>query len=179
MVVSDDAIAQLRSHGLNVTAQRLAVLHSVASRPHATADQVAEMARATLGSISRQSVYDTLGTLTDKGLLRRIQPVGSPARFETRVGDNHHHLLCRTCGRVEDVACATGHAPCLEAVDNLGFIIDEAEVVYWGLCPACVDPAEPVDPTSTVRDAARTARRAATSRRSTTPPTTNKTLEMT
>jgi Fe2+ or Zn2+ uptake regulation protein len=127
----------LRNHGLNVTAQRLAVVEAVERQPHATADHVVEAARIQLGAISRQSVYDTLGTLTAKGLLRRIQPEGSGARYETRVGDNHHHVICRSCGRVEDVDCAVGATPCLDAVVDHGFTIDEAEVVYWGHCPAC------------------------------------------
>ena len=128
----------LRQHGIQVTAQRLAVLRAVAGQPHITADGVAEVVRAEIGAISRQSVYDALGLLAEKGLLRRIQPVGSPARFENRVGDNHHHLICRICGRVVDVDCAVGSAPCLTAADDQGFEIDEAEVAYWGRCPECV-----------------------------------------
>ena len=132
-----DATAILRSHGLQVTAQRLAVLRAVAARPHITADGVVEMARTEIGAISRQSVYDALGMLAEKGLVRRIQPIGSPALYEDRVGDNHHHIICRGCGLVVDVDCAVGSAPCLTAADNSGFDIDEAEVVYWGRCPAC------------------------------------------
>lgn len=132
-----DAAAILRSHGLQVTAQRLAVLRAVAARPHITADGVVEMARTEIGAISRQSVYDALGMLSEKGLVRRIQPIGSPALYEDRVGDNHHHIICRGCGIVVDVDCAVGSAPCLTAADNAGFEIDEAEVVYWGRCPAC------------------------------------------
>jgi Fur family ferric uptake transcriptional regulator len=128
----------LRQHGIQVTAQRLAVLRAVSAQPHVTADAVAEVVRAEIGAISRQSVYDALGVLVEKGLLRRIQPVGSPARFEDRVGDNHHHLICRICGRVVDVDCAVGSAPCLTAADGQGFEIDEAEVAYWGRCPECV-----------------------------------------
>ena len=94
--------------------------------------------RAEIGAISRQAVYDALGALTDKGLLRRIQPAGSPARYEDRVGDNHHHLICRTCGRMVDVDCAVGDTPCLTAADDSGYEIDEAEVIYWGRCPECV-----------------------------------------
>ena len=127
----------LRQHGIQVTAQRLAVLRAVSAQPHVTADAVAEVVRAEIGAISRQSVYDALGVLVEKGLLRRIQPVGSPARFEDRVGDNHHHLICRICGRVVDVDCAIGSAPCLTAADGQGFEIDEAEVAYWGRCPDC------------------------------------------
>ena len=132
-----DAAAALRSHGLQVTAQRLAVLRAVAVRPHVTADGVVEIARTEIGAISRQSVYDALGMLAEKGLVRRIQPIGSPALYEDRVGDNHHHLICRGCGVVVDVDCAVGTTPCLTAADNAGFEIDEAEVVYWGRCPAC------------------------------------------
>jgi Fe2+ or Zn2+ uptake regulation protein len=128
----------LRQHGIQVTAQRLAVLRAVGGQPHVTADGVVEVVRAEIGAISRQSVYDALGVLVAKGLLRRIQPVGSPARFEDRVGDNHHHLICRICGRVVDVDCATGTAPCLTAADDMGYEIDEAEVAYWGRCPDCL-----------------------------------------
>ena len=127
----------LRRHGLQVTAQRRAVLRAVSISPHGTADDIAEVARAAIGAISRQAVFDALGVLADKGLIRRIQPAGSPARYEDRVGDNHHHLICRTCGRTVDVDCAVGAAPCLTAADDSGFMIDEAEVVYWGRCPAC------------------------------------------
>ena len=136
--MSADPADLLRQHGIQVTAQRLAVLRAVAGQPHITADGVAEVVRAEIGAISRQSVYDALGLLAEKGLLRRIQPVGSPARFETRVGDNHHHLICRICGRVVDVDCAVGSAPCLTAADGQGFEIDEAEVAYWGRCPDCL-----------------------------------------
>lgn len=135
--MGDAAIELLRDNGLHVTAQRLAVLQAVDASPHSTADQVADLARGHLGSISRQSVYDTLSVLTDKGVLRRIHPEGSAARYESRVGDNHHHIVCRACGRLEDVECAVGHVPCLTAVQDHGFIIDEAEVVYWGHCPQC------------------------------------------
>jgi Fur family ferric uptake transcriptional regulator len=134
----NDPATFLREHGLHVTAQRLAVLRAVAARPHATADEIAELVRAGIGAISRQAVYDALGLLSEKGLIRRIQPAGSPARYENRVGDNHHHLICRSCGETVDVDCAVGSAPCLEAADDLGFQIDEAEVVYWGTCPACL-----------------------------------------
>jgi Fur family ferric uptake transcriptional regulator len=102
-----------------------------------TADAVAETVRAEMGSISIQAVYDVLGVLVDVGLIRRIQPAGSPARFEARVSDNHHHVICRICGRVADVDCAVGSAPCLTAVDDMGYEIDEAEVIYWGRCPEC------------------------------------------
>jgi Fur family ferric uptake transcriptional regulator len=127
----------LREHGLQVTAQRLAVVRAVVARPHSTADDVVAAVTEHIGSISRQAVYDTLGTLTDKGVLRRIQPAGSPARYEDRAGDNHHHLICRSCGELHDIDCAVGETPCLTADDDHGFEIDEAEVVYWGRCPAC------------------------------------------
>ena len=127
----------LRSHGIQVTAQRVAVLQAVSAHPHATADTLVGAVRSAIGTISRQSVYDTLGVLVEAGILRRIQPIGSPALFEDRVGDNHHHLVCRTCARVVDVDCAVGLAPCLQAADDHGFVIDEAEVAYWGLCPQC------------------------------------------
>lgn len=128
----------LRQHGLQVTAQRLAVLRAVAGEPHGTADAVAEAVRAEIGAISRQAVYDALGILADKGLIRRIQPAGSPARYEDRVGDNHHHLICRGCGKMVDVDCAVGEMPCLTAADDAGYEIDEAEVIYWGRCPKCL-----------------------------------------
>ncbi|MCG6927622.1 MAG: transcriptional repressor [Acidobacteria bacterium] len=131
----------LRQHGVQVTAQRLAVLRAVSSRPHGTADEVAELVRSEIGAISRQAVYDALGILVDKGLLRRIQPAGSSARYEHRVGDNHHHLVCRVCGWTVDVDCAVGAAPCLEAAHDAGFEIAEAEVIYWGRCPGCREAA--------------------------------------
>jgi len=128
----------LHRHGLQVTAQRLAVMAAVSRRPHATADEIATIVRGEIGVISRQAVYDALAVLADKGLIRRIQPAGSPARFENRVGDNHHHLICRVCGRTVDVDCAVGAAPCLTPADAAGYEIDEAEVVYWGRCPDCL-----------------------------------------
>jgi len=133
-----DASALLREHGLQVTAQRLAVLRAVAADPHCATDDVYTAVKAELGAISRQAVYDALAALTDKGLLRRIQPAGSLARYETRTGDNHHHLICRTCGQTVDIDCAVGDTPCLTAADDAGYEIDEAEVVYWGRCPQCV-----------------------------------------
>ena len=132
-----DPAGLLRQHGLRVTAQRLAVLKAVSGRPHGTADEIEEFVRAEIGSVSRQAVYDVLGILTDKGLLRRIEPARSPARYEDRVDDNHHHLVCHSCGVTVDVRCAVGATPCLEAADDNGFIVDEAEVIYWGTCPAC------------------------------------------
>ena len=143
----DDPADLLRQRGIQVTAQRLAVLRAVSGRPHSTADAIAEAVRAEIGAISLQSVYDALAVLVGEGLLRRIQPSGSPARFEDRINDNHHHLICRSCGRLVDVDCAVGAAPCLTAADGQGYEIDEAEVVYWGRCPECVAAArEPSDP---------------------------------
>ena len=136
--LSVDNDVLLRRHGLQVTAQRLAVLRAVSDRPHGTADDISNVVRAEIGAISRQAVYDALAALTDKGLLRRIQPAGSPARYEDRIDDNHHHLICRTCGRMVDVDCAVGYTPCLTAADGSGYEIDEAEVIYWGRCPECV-----------------------------------------
>ena len=141
MIVSQgnlwDPADLLRQHGVQVTAQRLAVLRAVSGRPHGTADDVEELVRADIGAVSRQAVYDALGILTETGLIRRIQPARSPARYEDRVDDNHHHLVCRSCGVTVDVACAAGSKPCLEAADDNGFVVDEAEVIYWGTCPAC------------------------------------------
>ena len=127
----------LRQRGYRVTGQRLAVLRAVTAEPHVTADAVAEAVRAELGAISLQAVYDVLAVLADIGLVRRIQPAGSPALFEARVSDNHHHVICRSCGAAADVDCAVGYAPCLTAADDKGYEIDEAEVIYWGRCPQC------------------------------------------
>jgi Fur family ferric uptake transcriptional regulator len=135
--VPTDHSTALREHGIYVTAQRLAVLRAVDSQPHATADVIVRSVRDEIGTVSRQAVYDTLNTLSMLGVLRRFQPMGSPARFESRAGDNHHHLICRSCGRVEDVDCAVGERPCLTASDDHDFEIDEAEVIYWGTCPVC------------------------------------------
>jgi Fur family transcriptional regulator, stress-responsive regulator len=136
--VGTNPIELLRQRGIQVTAQRLAVLRAVAGQPHIAADGVFEAVRAEIGAISLQSVYDALSVLVAAGLIRRIQPAGSPARFEDRVGDNHHHLICRLCGRMVDVDCAAGSAPCLAPVDHKGYEIHEAEVVYWGRCPDCL-----------------------------------------
>lgn len=136
-----DPAELLRRHGMQVTAQRLAVLGAVAEEPHRTAEQIEDVVRAGIGAISRQSVYDALGTLTERGLIRRIQPARSPARYEDRVNDNHHHLVCRGCGLTVDVDCAVGYRPCLEAEDDHGFTIEEAEVIYWGVCPTCREAA--------------------------------------
>jgi Fur family transcriptional regulator, stress-responsive regulator len=135
--VLTDPAGLLRERGYRVTGQRLAVLRAVTGEPHLTADAVAATVRAELGAISLQAVYDVLEVLEDVGLIRRIQPAGSPARFEARVSDNHHHVICRTCGRTADVDCAVGYAPCLTAADDMGFEIDEAEVIYWGRCSDC------------------------------------------
>jgi Fur family ferric uptake transcriptional regulator len=133
---TEDA-ALLRRHGLRVTRKRLAVLRAVSARPHSTTDDISRVVRADIGGVSQQAVYDAVAALTGKGILRRIQPAGSPARYETRVADNHHHLICRTCSRMVDVDCAVGDTPCLTAADDSGYQIDEAEVVYWGRCPQC------------------------------------------
>ncbi|CAN5617897.1 fur family transcriptional regulator FurA3 [soil metagenome] len=135
--LTDQPTDLLRRHGVQITAQRLAVLAAVTDRPHSTTDDVARLVRRTIGAISSQAVYDALGVMTEKGLVRRIQPAGSSARYEARIGDNHHHLVCRVCGRTVDVDCAVGETPCLIAADDEGFEIDEAEVVYWGRCPDC------------------------------------------
>lgn len=127
----------LKNRGVTVTAQRLAVLNAVSRTPHATAEELVDLAKSEIGAISRQSVYDTLNTFVELGLVRRIQPSGSPALYEDRVGDNHHHLICRGCGRVVDVDCSVGAMPCLQAANDNGFEIDEAEVAYWGRCPEC------------------------------------------
>jgi Fur family ferric uptake transcriptional regulator len=135
--VADSVHAQLRSSGLQVTAQRLAVLRAVSAGDHSTAHEIAERVRSEIGKISRQSVYDTLSVLAEHDIIRRIQPAGSPARFEDRVADNHHHLVCRRCGRLADVDCAVGDVPCLTPSDDWRFDVDEAEVIYWGTCPEC------------------------------------------
>lgn len=128
----------LRAVSLRVTRPRVAVLGAVSAAPHADADTIIGAVRTQLGSVSKQAVYDVLAALVEAGLVRRIEPSGSPARFETRVGDNHHHVVCRNCGNIADVDCAVGEAPCLHASNSHGFAIDEAEVIYWGTCPACL-----------------------------------------
>ena len=130
----------LRGADLRVTRPRVAVLAAVHAAPHADTDALIQAVRADLGDVSHQAVYDVLRALTAAGLVRRIEPAGSVARYESRVGDNHHHVVCRTCGVIADVDCAVGDTPCLTASNNQGFAIDEAEVVYWGLCPACFAP---------------------------------------
>jgi len=127
----------LRGAGLRVTRPRLAVLEAVHSHPHADTDSIIGAVRKEVPTVSHQAVYDVLRALTAAGLVRRIQPSGSVARYESRVGDNHHHVVCRSCGVIADVDCAVGEVPCLTAADDQGFTIDEAEVTYWGLCPAC------------------------------------------
>ncbi|WP_228540028.1 Fur family transcriptional regulator [Nocardia sp. XZ_19_385] len=127
----------LRAAGLRVTAPRLAVLNVVHNHPHADTDSILGLVRESVGTVSHQAVYDVLRALTAANLLRRIQPMGSVARYETRVGDNHHHVVCRSCGAIADVDCAVGDAPCLTASNNNGFVLDEAEVIYWGICPDC------------------------------------------
>jgi Fur family transcriptional regulator, stress-responsive regulator len=138
-----EAAALLRERGLLVTAQRLAVLRVVTVRPHTTADDIESIVRDELGAVSRQAIYDSLGTLTDKGLLRRVQPAGSSARYERRVGDNHHHLVCRSCGQITDVDCAATVGACLEPADDSGYEVDEVEITYWGRCPGCVAATPP------------------------------------
>lgn len=138
-----DPTAMLREKSLRVTRPRVAVLSALADHPHADAETIATAARRELGSVSTQAVYDVLHALTEAGIIRRIEPAGSPARYESRVGDNHHHIVCRECGDIADVACAVGEAPCLEASETHGFVVDEAEVTYWGLCPSCATKTNP------------------------------------
>ena len=127
----------LRDADLRVTKPRVAVLKALRERPHADTESIIGLVRGDLGEVSHQAVYDVLRALTNAGLLRRIQPSGTVARYESRVGDNHHHVVCRSCGAIADVDCAVGDAPCLAASDDSGYVIDEAEVIYWGTCPAC------------------------------------------
>ena len=127
----------LRGASLRVTRPRVAVLDAVADHPHSDTDSLVRVVRADLGDVSTQAVYDVLRALTTAGLVRRIEPAGSVPRYESRTGDNHHHVVCRTCGVVADVDCAVGFTPCLTASDDRGFVIDEAEVTFWGLCPQC------------------------------------------
>lgn len=132
-----DAELLLRGAALRVTRPRVAVLTAVYEHPHADTDAIIGAVREDLGEVSTQAVYDVLRALTAAGLVRRIEPAGSVARYESRVGDNHHHVVCRSCGMIADVDCAVGDAPCLTASDDHGYSIDETEVVYWGVCPAC------------------------------------------
>ncbi len=140
MVATSDVEQMLRAAALRVTRPRVAVLAAVHTHPHADTDSIIRAVRDDLPDVSHQAVYDVLRALTATSLVRRIQPAGSVARYEARVGDNHHHVVCRSCGAIADVECAVGHAPCLTASDDSGFAIDEAEVVYWGLCPDCSTP---------------------------------------
>ncbi|WP_028642346.1 Fur family transcriptional regulator [Nocardioides sp. URHA0020] len=137
MPLADDFEQLLRGAGLRVTRPRVAVLGAVRQHPHADTESVIGAVRGDLPDVSHQAVYDSLHTLTAAGLVRRIQPSGSVARYESRVDDNHHHVVCRSCGAIADVDCAVGHTPCLTASDDHGFVVDEAEVVYWGTCPGC------------------------------------------
>jgi Fur family ferric uptake transcriptional regulator len=137
MALPSDFAEQLRKADLRVTRPRVAVLEAVHSRPHADTDTIFTAVRTELPEVSRQAMYDVLNALTDAGLVRRIQPSGSVARYESRVSDNHHHVVCRSCGTIADVDCAVGDAPCLTAASDHGFVLDEAEVIYWGLCPDC------------------------------------------
>ncbi|MEV7041530.1 Fur family transcriptional regulator [Amycolatopsis sp. NPDC051061] len=132
-----DVTTTLRAAGLRVTAPRRAVLTWLAAHPHSTVDEIGTGVRSVLGSVSTQAVYDVLGACAEAGLIRRIELPGHPARFERRAGDNHHHVVCRRCGRTEDVDCVVGAAPCLTPDDAHGFLVDEAEVVFWGVCPGC------------------------------------------
>jgi Fe2+ or Zn2+ uptake regulation protein len=134
---SPTAAEELRGAGLRVTAARVALLETVRHGDHLDVDAIASGVRDRIGHVSLQAVYEALHALTEAGLVRRIEPTGSPARFEGRIGDNHHHVVCRSCGAVADRAVDVGEAPCLTASDDRGFSIDEAEVIYWGLCPAC------------------------------------------
>ncbi|GIJ49272.1 transcriptional repressor [Virgisporangium aliadipatigenens] len=135
--MTSDFETQLRAVSLRVTRPRLAVLAALHDHPHVDTDRVIALVRADHPTVSHQAIYDVLRALTDAGLVRRIQPAGATARYERRVGDNHHHLVCRSCGAIVDVDCATGEAPCLDAPGDHGYVVDEAEVVYWGTCPAC------------------------------------------
>ena len=137
MIDPDAAAALLRARSMRVTAPRVAVLRELSAHPHADVDTITRCTRERLGSVSTQAVYDILGALAAIGLVRKFEPAGHPARFEIELGDNHHHLVCRTCGTIIDVECAPGEAPCLDAADDHGFAIDEAEVIYWGTCPEC------------------------------------------
>lgn len=142
------AAGALRAAGLRVTAPRRAILTWVSAHPHSTVEAIAVGVRDQLGTVSKQAVYDVLSACSQVGLLRRIEPAGHPTRYETRVGDNHHHIVCRSCGDTADVDCATGSAPCLQPAQQHGFRVDEAEVVFWGTCPRCADPPRTTQPTS-------------------------------
>jgi Fur family ferric uptake transcriptional regulator len=143
VVSTPDVEQMLRKVTLRVTRPRVAVLTAVATHPHSDTDSIIRAVRRELPDVSHQAVYDVLRALTTAGLVRRIQPAGSVARYESRVGDNHHHVVCRACGAIADVDCVIGDAPCLTAADDNGFTIDEAEVVYWGRCPQCLETERP------------------------------------
>ena len=144
-----DLERRLREAELRVTRPRVAVLSAIHEHPHSDTDSIITLVRADLGEVSHQAVYDVLRALTASGLIRRIQPLGSVARYEARVGDNHHHVVCRECGAIADVDCASGETPCLTASDDHGYRIDEAEVIYWGLCPDCRRVLDDLDPATT------------------------------
>jgi Fur family transcriptional regulator, stress-responsive regulator len=154
-VPTADPLDLLRGAGLRVTQPRLAVLAALAEAPHADVEAIATATRTVLGTVSTQAVYDVLRALTEAGLARRIEPAGSPARFELRVGDNHHHVVCRLCGSIADVDCAVGERPCLTASEAHGFVIDEAEVTYWGICPDCSTRTSPTTPLGTPSEGTR------------------------
>jgi Fur family ferric uptake transcriptional regulator len=139
MATESEVEELLRASDLRVTRPRVSVLNVVREHPHADTYSIIDAVRADLGDVSKQAVYDVLNALTEAGLLRRIEPAGSVARYESRVGDNHHHVVCRSCGAIADVDCAVGEAPCLSPDEAHGFSVDEAEVVYWGLCPSCTE----------------------------------------
>lgn len=144
--MAPDFETQLRAVSLRVTRPRMAVLAALYDHPHVDTDRVIALVRDSVPMVSHQTVYDVLRALTDAGLVRRIQPNGAPARYESRVGDNHHHVVCRSCGAIADVDCSVGHAPCLTASDDHGFVVDEAEVVYRGTCPDCITGRNSRDP---------------------------------
>jgi Fe2+ or Zn2+ uptake regulation protein len=137
VVNASNSTVQLRERGLRVTAVRVAVLEAVRQRPHEGVDKIMAAVATRLGSVSKQAVYDALDALVGASIVRRIEPAGRPALYEARVGDNHHHIVCRSCGAVDDVDCSVGDAPCLEPAQTHGFVVDEAEVTFWGLCPDC------------------------------------------
>lgn len=156
MPAKPDYAETLRSAELRVTRPRVAVLDAVSRHPHADTETVFGAVRIELPEVSRQAVYDVLAALTAAGLVRRIQPSGSPARYESRIGDNHHHVVCRGCGTIGDVDCATGEAPCLDPISDAGFVVDEAEVIYWGHCPDCATELSTDSPTGFTNERGRT-----------------------
>ncbi|MBA2769263.1 MAG: transcriptional repressor [Sporichthyaceae bacterium] len=153
LATSVAAAATLRAAGLRVTRPRLAVIAALAEHPHAPVEPLVQAVRTRIGTVSVQAVYDVLRTLGSAGLVRRIDLAGAPSRYELRVGDNHHHVVCRQCGTTVDVDCAVGEAPCLDPADAAGFVVDEAEVTYWGTCPACqVSATTTITPTPASKD---------------------------